>query len=128
MASGEKFAENASNAKPAPGYTDVIIHGSKADFGATGIAWNEGKNFDHRVLARLVAADPDYAGGPIRLLACNTGETGATAAQNLANKLGVEVLAPTAKVWAFPSGNLVVGPWPNQPSGSWVRFFPGQVK
>ncbi len=31
-------------------------------------------------------------------------------AQNLASKLGVEVMAPTDTLWAFPSGQLTVGP------------------
>jgi hypothetical protein len=125
MASGEAFAENAANAKPLPGYHDVVVHGTPTDFGATGDAWANGTNFSHRVLSNLIESDPAYGGGPIRLLSCSTGGCGATAAQNLSNKLGVEVFAPTDTLWAYPSGNLVVGPEPTLPTGGWMSFFPG---
>lgn len=93
----------------------------------------------HRVLARLIESDPAYAGEPIRLLSCNTGAEGATAAQNLANKLGREVLAPDNLVWAEPypapavvaPPKVVQMPWGpvevpdmSQP-GRWVSFKPG---
>ena len=124
MAQGEAFAENAANAKPMPGYHDVVVHGSATDFGATADAWANGTNFSHRVLADLIERDPAYGGGPIRLLSCNTGGCGATAAQNLANSLGVEVYAPTNTLWAYQSGGLVVGPAPTVPTGGWVSKFP----
>lgn len=124
MAPGEQFAANASKTEPLDGYHDVISHGSPVDFGQTPDAWLNGRNFDHRAVARLLAKDPNYTGGPVRLIACNTGGDGATAAQNLANKLGTEVLAPTDKVWAFRTGRLVVGPDWNAPTGGWTSFFP----
>jgi hypothetical protein len=125
MASSEKFAEYAARAKPLEGYHDVIVHGAAGDFGATADAWSTGTEFSHRALAALIERDPGYLGGPIRLLACDTGGVGATAAQDLANRLGVEVLAPTDTLWAYPSGNLVVGPTPTSPAGGWEAFFPG---
>jgi len=74
----------------------------------------------------MILNDPNYTGGPIRLLACNTGACGATAAQNLANKLGVDVLAPNNLVWAFPNGTLMVTPTPTVGNvGFWLTFTPG---
>lgn len=92
----------------------------------------------HRVLARLIESDPAYTGEPIRLLSCNTGAEGATAAQNLANKMGREVLAPDNFVWAEPRpGPAIVAPpkvvqtqWgpvevPDMSRpGNWVPFKP----
>jgi hypothetical protein len=125
MAKGEPFAENAKNADPVDGYHDVVVHGSESDFGATSKAWLQGKNFSHRVLADMIQGDPAYKGGPIRLLSCSTGASDATAAQDLANKLGVEVMAPTDTLWAYPSGRLVVGPKASEPTGGWALFTPG---
>jgi hypothetical protein len=125
MAEGEQFAENAKNADPVDGYHDVVVHGSQSDFVATGDAWQEGTNFSHRVLASLIERDSAYDGGPIRLLSCSTGACGATAAQNLANSLGVEVMAPSDTLWAFPSGRLVIGPTAYEPTGDWAIFTPG---
>jgi RHS repeat-associated protein len=120
-AAGDTMGTYASRATPVPGYTDVVIHGSETAFYQT----RTGPALSHRVVARMLAADAGYAGGPIRLIACKSGASGATAAQNLANKLGVEVLAPTDTVWVFPSGRLVVGPAPTTPTGTWTSFFPG---
>jgi RHS repeat-associated protein len=125
MGAGERFAEYASRAEEAPGYHDVIVHGTPSDFGATGDAWTQGRNFSHRALTQMLERDPSYEGGPVRLLSCSTGGCGATAAQNLANKLGVEVMAPTDTLWAFRSGRLVVGPEATVPTGGWAYFFPG---
>jgi hypothetical protein len=60
-----------------------LTHGSRA------------ANFSHRVLASTIERDPATADGPVRLLSCNTGACDATAAQNLPDKLGVEVMAPS---------------------------------
>lgn len=125
MAEDEAFVDNVALAGRIEGYHDVIVHGSGSDFGPTADAWDRGANFSHRVLANLIRHDPDYSGGPIRLIACSKAE-GATAAQNLANKLGVEVLAANDTVWAFPGGHLVVGPTPFAPMGGWEHFYPGK--
>lgn len=128
MDSTDQFAINAAKAKPMPGYHDVIIHGSPKDFGPQPTSWRQGTNFDHRTLANLLEHDPSYPGGPIRLLSCSTGKLPDGAAQNLANKLGVEVVAPTDTLWAYPSGRLTVGSTALRSSGStdlWNVFEPG---
>lgn len=45
--------------------------------------------------------------------------------QDLSNKLGVDVLAPTNTVWIHPSGTITVGPPPYANSGSFDIFSPG---
>ncbi len=118
---GDGFGVYAGRAEPIPGYTDVIIHGSLTEFART----PGGASLNHRILARWIKGHPDYTGGPIRLISCNTGAYNATAAMHLANKLHVPVMAPTDVVWAFSSGKLVVGPTPTTPTGSWVVYKPG---
>ena len=71
-----------------------------------------------------MSADPSYTGGPVRLISCETGAPGAAAAQNLANKLGVDVMAPNDVVWAYPNGDLTVGPTQYDRSGGWDTFSP----
>ncbi len=122
---GDEFGRNAARARPRAGYHDVIVHGSEIDFGAAPTAWADGTNFDHRLLAQIIRRDSGYDGGPIRLVSCRTGAEGATAAQNLANKIGVEGVAPTDIVWAWPSGRLAVGADTWNLSGGWARFHPG---
>jgi hypothetical protein len=125
MAPGDPFPRFAARAAPEPGYYDVTVHGSARDFGASPSSWKAGETFSHRQLARLVSQRPDYQGEPIRLMACRTGAPGATAAQNLANKLGVEVMAPSDTLWAWPDGRLTIGPTASQNTGQWERFLPG---
>jgi hypothetical protein len=125
MAKGDNFPRYAAKAPPLAGHHDVIVHGNPTSFGATPSAWKQGTNFDHRVLANRLKHDPQYKGGPIRLMSCRTGAPNATAAQNLANKMGVNVVAPSDTLWAYSSGKLSIGPTANAGTGSWVNFTPG---
>ncbi|MFC4157923.1 hypothetical protein [Chitinimonas lacunae] len=114
--------------KPIPGYTDVIVHGQK-----DGFAWLLDASapqlqkswlfLNQRTLANYVKSS-GYNGGSIRLISCNTGACDAVAAQNFANKMNVEVLAPTDTVWIHPSGRLSVGETQYFNTGEWVSFFP----
>lgn len=63
---------------------------------------------------------------PIRLISCGAGADTANLAQNLANKLNTEVMAPTDKVWATPDGELTVGPTKDSNTGTWETFSPGK--
>ena len=67
---------------------------------------------DHRTLAGIIESDTGYTGGPVRLLSCSAGALDEGIAQNLANKLGVEVIAPTDTLWIYKNGRLVIGPSP----------------
>ena len=62
-------------------------------------------------------------------MACRSGELPDGVAQNLANKLGVPVVAPTRTVWVTQTGRLIVGDGPTAfaitDPGDWVRFVPG---
>jgi len=80
---------------------------------------------DHRSLAKYLKQDAGYAGGPIRLLSCGSGSAPNGFAQNLANKMGVEVMAPSDTIWAFPNGKLVIGPNQFSNTGCWNIFKTG---
>ncbi len=101
----DRYGIYAGKAKSDLGYTDIIIHGSKEGFSHT----TQGQVFSPKKFAAMLKKSQNYKGGPIRLLSCDTAGCGATAASELAKELGVEIVAPTKKVWAYPSGHLVVG-------------------
>jgi hypothetical protein len=91
------------------GYHDVIIHGDLHGFSTR----SDGTGIDMtpHELANYIRGQENYVPGtPIRLLSCETGAHGATAAQNLANILRVPVLAPTDTLWANGRGSIYVGP------------------
>jgi hypothetical protein len=78
---------------------------------------------DHRALAKYIRKN---GGGKqkIRLLSGGTGKREKGAAQHLANKLGVEVMAPSDLLHVFEDGSLVIGPKANRNTGSWETFTP----
>lgn len=90
----------------ANGFYDVIGHGTPDSI----LVFHNGKEIEvsHRVLSRLLRQDPGYKGGPVRLLSCSTGSNAGKFAQDLANKLGVPVKAPTELLWAFGDGTYRV--------------------
>lgn len=66
--------------------------------------------------------DIGYKSGPIRLISCSTGTK--EFAQNFANKMGVEVIAPSDTVWAHSDGRLTIGPKSYINNGNWNTFKP----
>ena len=110
--------------KPKEGYTDIIIHG-RPDCAQIkkGGKWVK---IDHRMLARMYKGDKDYSKKPIRLISCSTGKDVNGFAQNLANKTGRKVIAPSDTVWIHQNGNLTIGPNSKTDSGKWIPFYPGK--
>ena len=126
---GDPLGPAAARIKPIPGYTDVAVHGSPDSFWwlrdttapLDTASWDPLSN---QSVSNYVKSSTDWDGGPIRLISCSTGAPDAVAAQNFANKMGVEVLAPSDTVWIHPSGTLTVGPTQFKNTGSWNSFFP----
>jgi len=134
MESGDAFLVNASRRAgvDADGFLDVVMHGNSnmVEIGVHLV--------NHRVAARVIQNSPQFTGQNIRLLSCNTGACPTGFAQNLSNKLGVNVMAPDNYIWAFPDGSIsVMGgrtigtgaaqrliPVPSQP-GAMNLFTPG---
>ncbi len=103
--------------------TDIIIHGQPTGFAKR----TRGDPVSPVDLAKSIKSHPDYDGGPIRLLGCRTGQEGATAAQELADRLGVRVYAPSDKTWIVNDRHVIVGDdqyGPYQNLGHWSVFHP----
>ena len=113
------------------GVIDIVAHGSPNSIQIT----HNGKDIeiDSRTLAKILKRNPQYKRKDVRLLSCNTGSSPNGFAQNLANKLGVPVSAPTKLFWSDSKGNhLVAGRSktnPKNPSfedtGEFITFYPG---
>lgn len=118
------LAEYAKHIKPVPGYQDFVLHGGKYGF--------ENQNADQKLLNTFPVSEfCDYIrrtgswnGGPIRLVACETGAEGAIVAQAVADTLGVKVMAPTDVIWVRPDGFITIGPDKLTNSGEWRIFEP----
>ena len=114
------------------GYYDIIAHGSpnSIEMNING----QRQVIDHRMLASMLEHSDDYMGQDIRLLSCSTGSLDDGFAQNLANKMNVNVLAPTDILWAYNNGAMVVASstTPGRPlypdlsnTGDFKLFTPG---
>ncbi|MFG6410656.1 MAG: RHS repeat-associated core domain-containing protein [Bacteroides acidifaciens] len=131
MDANDLFAKYISHRKDvdANGYFDVIAHGTSEGIEIT----HNGQHImvDHKTAARLIQNMEGYNGQAIRLLSCNTGSSDNGFAQNLANRLNVDVSAPTNYLWAEPNGNYYVAGMNNrrQPDmndvGTFKVFTPG---
>ena len=113
----------ADRVPPIPGMLDVVLHGTKDTFyffrGETKVEVTHGS----LALYILRSGQPFER---IRLISCETGAHTKGAAQHLANKLGVDVYAPTDKIHIGEDGSLVIGPRPHVPRGTWEKFEPAK--
>lgn len=85
---------NANKIKPVKGYGDIIIHGSPDSLlinGLNGEQWEYGA----KEAAEMIRNSREFHGQPIRLVSCQTGAKNNGIAQQIADELGVEVMAPT---------------------------------
>jgi RHS repeat-associated protein len=97
------------------GFFNVVTH---ADEHAPWVLRNGNwTRLSHRALAKFINRINGYTGGPIRLIACKAGACSTGLAQNLANKLGVRVLAPTEDAIVDAEGSF----WT---TGTWQLFVP----
>lgn len=131
MPKTENFYKNSLNRKivDPDGYVDIIGHGTTRTIEVN----INGKilEVDHRFLANYLENSSFYNGENIRLLSCNTGTLDTGFAQDLANKLNVQVIAPNNYIWAYPNGEMVIAPMllNGQPDlsniGNFIKFIPG---
>ena len=59
-------------------------------------------------LAQKIKSDYLFQNKPVKIYSCNAGAKDATAAQKLANELGVEVKAPTEDIVLFKNGKFKI--------------------
>ncbi|MCI9530306.1 MAG: hypothetical protein HFH38_00875 [Lachnospiraceae bacterium] len=112
--------------KPEENYYDVVLHGSPnfVEF--------FGESIDAETLSAIIIQREDYTKGKaIRLISCCTGQEENGVAQFIANKLNVEVLAPTENVSLYYGMNngkkvttLEVESAIGEKDGEWVSFTP----
>ena len=100
------------------GAYNVVFHATPTE--ALVFRGGEYVSLSHRSLAKYIRQLPDYNGGPIRLIACNTGLLRNGFAQNLANKMNVRVFGSTTAVEVTSLGNF----WPKG-TGQFSTFLPG---
>lgn len=98
---------NAGKIKPLKGYTDIVCHGSPSELLIYGMNEEEW-SYSAAQAADMVRNSGGYDGGDIRLIACNTGSGPRCIAQQLADALNVNVLAPTEAVFVSIDGELFV--------------------
>ncbi|MFF4159450.1 hypothetical protein [Streptomyces sp. NPDC001678] len=115
------------------GYHDVVVHGNDKGFfmpgrkNAMGVDFPPGEVHATHIV-EAIRNNPTYKGGPIRLISCHTGRvregvSDIPAAQQVANDLGVPVMAPTDEVGIYPSRGK--GQVPEvQNEGYWRTFLP----
>lgn len=128
---GSALKEAAKKVKKEPGFTDVAVHGSPDNitvFRKNANGSEEAITLDQRRLAKFLKADKGYTNGKIRLLSCKTGDDKGAFAQNLANKMGVVVRAPSDTLHIWPNGKMIIGPDPYTNSGKWIDYYPRKGK
>lgn len=112
----------AQRAQPDPGYVDVVVHADENHFyivrNGVEIA------VTHRTVAKMLEKAGLKPPTKIRLLACEGGKSPSAVAQHLANKTGLEVKAPTKKVWVDEAGTVGVGNRRGKHEGEWETFKP----
>jgi hypothetical protein len=115
----KEVAEYAKNVKGVDGFTDVFVHGTRDGKAFSVLHNGDWVTLDHRQLATWLGKQG--VSGDIRLISCYSGMLGTGgAAQDLANKLGVKVMAPTNVILVHPNGTL------SAPTGTvWTTLVPG---
>ena len=96
---------NANHIKPLNGYGDIVIHGTPDSlliYGLNGERWE----YNAKEAAEMIRNSREFHGQPIRLISCQTGAKENGIAQQIADELGVEILAPTEIVNVDMNGEM----------------------
>jgi len=114
------LASRASRTPHLPRFHDVVIHGSSDTFAVFhGGRWIE---IGPRSLVTFLKKYTTYRGGNIRLLSCHVGI--GSVAQELANILDVNVLAPTGKLLFDKLGVMTLDLTIFNTPARWLFFVP----
>ncbi len=116
---GPLVRQYANRVPAIDGFTDVFIHGTRDGRAFSVIHNGQEVVLSHRQIAGWLQSQGIE--GNVRLISCYSGSlpTGGVA-QNLANKLGVTVRAPTNAITVHPNGTLTA------PVGTrWRDLIPG---
>lgn len=135
--SPDRLYRDAGRIQPINGCEDVCIHSDGLGFYYTDA---DGESFSQISVSELGSSlreSPDYHGGPIRLIACDSGfGDGDNAAQFLANEIGVDDLAPSQTVYVDSDGTMILARSDEEAfevlagiiksSGEWIVFRPSK--
>lgn len=120
--------------KPIEGYEDVAIHSDGISFSYRDADDKKETDVSVAEFAEFIRENPNWEKGPIRLLACSAGRYPEGAAQQLADILGVDVLAPNVDINVLRDGTIVLSDDVDavgdildgtvEEAGSWVLFRP----
>lgn len=118
---------NAEKVKPLDGFEDVVCHADPDGFGLVDSVTGETiQNLSAKELAELIRKSGKYKEGtPIRLLSCQAGAKKDGVAQQLADELGVEVIAPTETLYISNTGEMHIT---DDPRGEYIRINTGVWK
>ena len=119
---GDPLKRNIQNVQPINNYFDVAMHGTPdaVCFGGTE------RNMTARVLASVIRHSEGWNGQNVRLLSCSTGARERDSlcfAEELANALGVTVLAPNLPLYISERGTFQVGKYGE---GAFVEYNPNE--
>ena len=130
----DQLYELANSIKPIDGFEDFIIHGQPhiVEYETNLGEWIQ---LTPKDFADSLSLDKEYHGGNIRLLSCKSGMLDDGFAQQLANIMGVKVMAPTETLWVNRFGELFIADsevladlWDSgedvRPTGAWKIFAP----
>jgi hypothetical protein len=109
---GDEVIRDAGRIPQEPGYFDVIAHGTP-----TSVIDESGNELDAGQLADRITSTPSWQGQNVRLLSCSTGALCDGIASQLADQLGVDVMAPTTDFTPTSRGNII---WDE--GGGWTTF------
>ncbi|MGV9980599.1 WXG100 family type VII secretion target [Micromonospora wenchangensis] len=125
---------NSEKVLPLDGHHDVVVHGTDKGYFLPGKVSAEGADMDGNPtsavqIATAIRENPAYDGGPVRLVSCYSGSidpgviNGTPLGQQVADELGVTVIAPTKRVgterWAAEPEPPVI-----EAGGAWRTFDP----
>jgi len=119
--SSDMLYKYSKKIEPIEGYEDIVIHGDESGFELRDLNDDVASKYTPREFAEMLREDPNYHGGDIRLISCQSGKGDTSAAQMLSNQLGVNVLAPNDVVFVDINGNISIG---EENDGEWILFKP----
>lgn len=130
----DNLYEYADLVKPIDGYCDIVCHGSPTELIINGLN-NEEWTYTAKEAAEMIRNSAEFNGQNVRLISCQTGAGDNCIAQQIANELGVEVMAPSEIVNINSDGEMflsnngfIAEMWDNGEdvveTGKWIVFKP----
>lgn len=130
----DRLYEYADLVKPIDGYCDIVSHGSPTELIINGLN-NEEWTYTAKEAAEMIRNSAEFNGQNVRLISCQTGAGDNCIAQQIADELGVEVMAPSEIVNINSEGEMflsnngfIADMWDNGEdvveTGRWIVFKP----